>query len=155
MVTEFSFWSITGSVEPPPVIFQVGHLEITPMQSHAGDTVFVGATVNNLLDEEAEYVAVLWVNSGLNSSQTLRLGAKESAVVSFELHPGPGIYKVQIDRLAGRFEVLVVDESESGGFSWLIILWIALGLTAGTFFLLAARRRRKRQTVVTAFKVPG
>ena len=93
----------------------------------------------------AEYVAVLWLNSGLSSSQTLRLGGKESAEVSFELNPEPGIYEVQIDRLSGRFEVLVVAESQGGGFSWLIVLWIALGLTGGAFFLLAARRRRKRR----------
>ena len=84
VVTEFSLWSISSSVDPPPVIFQVDNLEITPLQSQAGDTVSIEATVTNLLDEEADYVAVLWVNSGLNSSQNLQLGPKESAEVRFE-----------------------------------------------------------------------
>ena len=30
VVTEFSLWSITGSVEPPPVMFRVEELEISP-----------------------------------------------------------------------------------------------------------------------------
>ena len=145
VVTAFSIWSITGSVEPPPVIFKVDDLRISPAQPQEGEAVTIGATVTNLLDEMAEYVAVLWLNSGLSSSQTLRLGGKESAEVSFELNPEPGIYEVQIDRLSGTFEVLVVVESQGGGFSWLIVLWIALGLTGGAFFLLAARRRRKRR----------
>ena len=117
VVTAFSLWSITGSEEPPPVIFQVDNLKISPPISQVGDTVLVGATVTNILDEEAEYVAVLWLNSGMSSSQTLLLGPQESAEVSFELRPEPGVYEVQIDRLNGMFEVLFAAKSENGGFS--------------------------------------
>ena len=69
-----------------------------------------------------------------------------SAEVLFEIKPEGGSYKVQIDQLVGRFEILVVDESVGGGFPWLVLLWIALGLTAGGLIFLAARLRRKRRS---------
>ena len=90
VVTEFSLWSITGSVEPPLVIFKVEELEISPSRPRAGDTVYVGATVANILDEEAEYVAVLWLNSRMNSSRTLSRGPLESVEVLFEIKPEAG-----------------------------------------------------------------
>ena len=146
VVTEFSLWSITGSVEPPLVIFKVEELEISPSRPRAGDTVSVGATVTNILDEEAEHVAVLWLNSRMNSSRTLSRGPLESVEVLFEIKPEAGSYEVQIDQLVGRFEILVVEESGGGGFPWLVLLWIALGLTAGGLIFLAARLRRKRRS---------
>lgn len=90
----------------------------------------MGATVTNILDEEAEYVAVLWLNSRMNSRRTLSLGPLESVGILFEIKPGAGSYKIQIDQLVGGFVILVVEESTGGGFPWLILLWVALGLTA-------------------------
>ena len=77
-------------MEPPLVIFKVEELEISPSRPRAGDTVYVGATVANILDEEAEYVAVLWLNSRMNSSRTLSRGPLESVEVLFEIKPEAG-----------------------------------------------------------------
>ena len=74
VVTEFSLWTISGSTESPPVIFQVDNLEITPSSVSHGDTTTIAGTANNLLAEPDEYIAVLWVNGSMNNSQTLTVG---------------------------------------------------------------------------------
>lgn len=129
MVTDFSLWSITGSTEPPPVIFRVDDMRISPVRLDEVEAVTIGATVTNLLGERAEYIAVLWLNAALNSSQTLVLKANESADVEFLLRPKKGDYEARIDRLAGGF---VVEGEGLGIFLWIIIVASVVLLGGGS-----------------------
>ena len=131
---------VTGRVEPPPVIFRVEELEISPSRPSAGDTVSVGATVANILDKDTEYVAVLWLHRRMNSIRTLSRDPLESAQVLIEINSEAGSYQIQIDQLVGRFEILDVEESGGGGFHLVVLLWIALRLTDGALNFLVARR---------------
>ena len=68
VVTDVSLWSISDNPDPPPVIFQVEDLWISPSALNHGEAVTIGATVANLLSERSEYITVLWLNSALYSS---------------------------------------------------------------------------------------
>jgi len=142
VVTQFSLWSITGSIDPPLVIFRVDNLLISPPDPQPEEAVTITATVTNLLNEPAEYLAVLWINSTLSDSESVRLEGNQSAPVSFTIFPKRGTYEVRIDQLVGRFKI--------GGIAWAAIIWsigvVLLLLAGGWFFLfLVWRRRRRRQ----------
>jgi len=145
VVTEFSLWSITGSIEPPPVIFSVGNLRISPNRLNVGETVTIGATVTNLLNERAEYLAVLWLNSGLNSSQTLVLEGNASADVEFLLQPNEGEYEARIDQLLGTFAVVGPGFLGLGFTLWILIILGVILLLGGFWWFLIAWRRRRRE----------
>ena len=144
VVTDFSLWSISGSTEPPPVIFQVDDLRIAPARLNEGEAVTIGATVTNLLSEQAEYIAVLWLNAGLNSSQTLVLEANESADVDFLIRPKKGEYEARIDALVGNFIVVIPGEG-LGLILWIIIISTAVMLAGGFWWFIIAWRRRRRR----------
>ena len=145
VVTEFSLWSITGSVEPPPVIFRVDDLDISPKKLNEGEAVTIEATVTNLSDQQAEYVAVLWLNAGLNSSQTLVLEGNESGRASFTLSPKIGTYDARVDQLLGEFTVRAPGAGLFGVTFWIIIaIVIAMVLGGFWWFLIALRRRRRK-----------
>ena len=145
VVTDFSLWSITGSTEPPPVICRVDDMRISPVRLDEGEAVTIGATVTSLLGERAEYIAVLWLNAALNSSQTLVLEANESADVEFLLRPKKGEYEVRIDQLAGRF---VVEGEGLGVFLWIIIVASVALLGGGVWwFTIGLRRGRGAMSI--------
>jgi len=108
----------------------------------------VAATVSNLLDENAEYVAVLWVNGAMNSSETLALGPKESSNVSFEISPEEGSYEVRIDRLSG---ILSVSSQEGASFVWWLTIGIPLFAVLNASFFFVWRRRKRRRELGVAF----
>jgi len=144
VVSEFSLWALSGSTEPPPVIFKVDNLEVLPGNINQGDAAMVAATVNNILAEPAEYTAVLWVNGSMSASQTLQLEPNESRRVSFEISPEEGDYEVRIDRLSTSLSVL-----PEGGKSYL--LWVYLGLPLLALFSLVIVIRRRRNRPQAAF----
>lgn len=142
IVTEFSIWSITGSADPPLVIFQVDDLQISLSDPQPEVAVTITAMVTNLLNEPAEYVAVLWINSRLSDSETVLLKGNQFAPVSFTIYPERGTYEVRIDQLVGTFKI--------GGIPWAAIVWsivvVLLLLAGGWFFLFVVwRSRRSRQ----------
>ena len=139
VVTEFSLWSITGSTDAPPVIFQLDNLDIQPSSVSQGDSAVVSATVNNLLDQPAEYVAVLWVNGAMNASRTFELAPNKSTTVRFEISPDEGVYEVRIDRLSGT--LIVVASEETSYLLWTVIGAAAILISISTLFVW--RRRMK------------
>jgi len=145
VVTDFSLWSITGSTEPPPVICRVDDMRISPVRLDEGEAVTIGATVTNLLGEQAEYIAVLWLNAALNSSQTLVLDANESADVEFLLRPKTGRYEARIDRLAGEFAVVGPGYFGLGIEASIIIAVLTILFFGGFWWFIIAWRRRKRR----------
>ena len=139
VVTQFSIWSVTGSSDPPTVVFQVDDLQISPPSPERGDSVTVTALVTNLVDELAEYTAILWVNSSMSASHSLSLDGEQTATVAFTIQPEPGTYEVRIDRLLGSFTI--------GGGGMAAIWWVPIGLGSGLALLssslLVVWRRRK------------
>ena len=111
VVPGFSLWAITGKNDAPIVQFRVDDLAITPAQAQEGEPVTIQVQLTDLTGEPAEHTVSLWINSLVNSSQSVPTSPGETVPVTFTARPNAGDYDARVDRLTGRFTVLPAPPS--------------------------------------------
>ena len=106
VVPGFSDWMISGGLEAPEVEFRVDNLRIEPPEIQEGQQATITFQVTNLTDDEAVYNSALWLNSGVNATGKVTLGAGATETVTFTASPKIGTYEIRVDRLIGSMSVV-------------------------------------------------
>ena len=101
----FSLWAITGAPVLPPERFEDSTLQISPATAVVGEEITVQVFVSNLTDEDAEYNAVLWVDSDVDSSQNVIIPAKTTATIIFTTTLEEGDHAIRIGKQLGDLTV--------------------------------------------------
>lgn len=102
----FSVLAITGSEQIPEQVFEVTELSIAPSPASPGEDVTVSVRVHNTGATTQVYPASLWIDSTVESAQSVTLEAGETRVVSFTTQrDAQGTYQVRVERLLGEFTV--------------------------------------------------
>ncbi|MCH8830264.1 MAG: hypothetical protein IID45_11870, partial [Planctomycetes bacterium] len=101
----FSLWAITGAAELPVERFQESSLQVTPATAEVGQQITVQVFVTNLTDEDAEYNAVLWVDSDVESSQNVIIPAKTTGTVVFTTTLEVGDHGIRIGKQLGSVTI--------------------------------------------------
>lgn len=101
----FSTLAITGSptLEAPPVM--VGALALDRRESLPNEPVSVTAILTNSGADEIVYTAVLWVDSSIETAQSVALAPGESAPVRFWVSRPVGDYHLRLDRSEASLSV--------------------------------------------------
>ena len=102
---EFSLFALSGSVELPPVIFEVSNLSVTPNNIATGDQTAIQFTVTNVSATDADYKARLWLNESQVAIQDVSVAAGGSSLVLFNVSPADGTYDVRVDRSTANLVV--------------------------------------------------
>jgi hypothetical protein len=92
-------------------VFQASNLTITPASATAGQTVEVSIDIANTGGAAGTVDAILLVNGGEESRQTLALEAGESGTVTFPLSRDiAGEYRIELGGLSGQLAIVDLDE---------------------------------------------
>ena len=85
--------------------FRADDLRIEPSQPTAGETIRIEAQVTNLLSEQTEYNAVLWINDQVQSSRSVIIDANATETIVLNVQLESGTYTVRVDRLLDSLAV--------------------------------------------------
>lgn len=141
VLPHFSLFAITGQAQPPPPRMAISDLLIAPSQLPLGGKVDISATIANLSTQAETFVVPLWINSVVETSQTIILAPGARGSLQFSVsRQAPGAYQVRIDREMGSFVVGAVVPSGGrlpGSGAWLLAM--VVGLMAMVLGLYALR----------------
>ena len=111
---------------PPPAVFQVSSLGISPTAVYTGEAVNITIRVTNSGGQSASYQVVLKINGEAEAVNEVTLDAGASKQLSFTTaKETAGIYSVDINGATGTFEIKPIPVTKH--FNW----WIIVGATAG------------------------
>ncbi len=128
----------------PPV--RAGTLALEGRESLPGEPVSVTALLTNTTDESVVYTAVLWVNSCIETTQSVVLKAGESVPVRFWVTRPIGSYALRLDRCTATLAVRTGAEPASG-----LVTLPSAGGFAPSGGLLAGARAADLALVVTDY----
>ncbi|MBC8279164.1 MAG: PGF-pre-PGF domain-containing protein, partial [Chloroflexi bacterium] len=94
----FSLWAITGAAEPAPIRFEATNLQMNPALPEDGENVQITVQVSNLTNDTAEYNAVLWVNSDVETSQNVTIAGNSSESISFTTTFNAGEFDLRVGK---------------------------------------------------------
>lgn len=110
---------VIPSLTPESAQFEVSNLHISPEEAEPGQTVTVGAEVQNVGEEKGTHELELIVNGAVMHSESVTLDGGETAPVSFSFEiletDVKGLYTVELAGLTGSF--LVTEPSPSAEFT--------------------------------------
>lgn len=151
-ISRFSDLAVLGyRVEaPPPAVFQISSLSISPTEVYIGEAVNITMLVANTGGQSASYQVTLKINGEAEATEEVTLDAGTGERVSFTTSRGTaGTYSVDVNGITDKFEVKpkpVVPPPAH--FQWWLIALavVAAGLAA---LLTQAFRTQKRYGGVT------
>lgn len=146
-ISRFNDLAVLGyKVEaPPPAVFQISSLRVSPTEVYVGEAVNITMLVANTGGQPASYQVTLKVNGEEEASKEVILDAGTGEQVSFTTSKGTaGTYSVDVNGITDTFEVkakpMVPPPAHFNW--WLIVIGIvAAGLAA---LLTQAFRTQKR-----------
>ena len=104
----FSLWAIHGSTEAPTVTFVESNLRFDPPVISQYDQSIVSVDVTNQTNEPATYFANLWVNSQINQTDQIVIGARATITVDFPITLNTsGTYEIRVGREISEQPLLV------------------------------------------------
>jgi hypothetical protein len=160
-VSHFTPFAVLAElVPPPPAVFEVSNLDISPSQVVTGEDVNISAQVANTGGVSGEYTLMVNVDGLLETSQVIALAPGQSQELSFDLTPDtPGSYQVEIGGLQGNFVVVApsppptTPAAKTGGFKW-STPWLIAIIAATVLAVLLATLVRKRPQPVPVARTP-
>jgi len=106
-VCHFTTFAIIGAVTPPPAVFTVSSLSISPATVNIGETVTISLVVTNTGGKSGSYIVTLDINRVKEADETVTVAAGDSQEVSFSVtKEDAGIYSVAVAELTGSFTVV-------------------------------------------------
>ena len=106
-VDHFTTFAIIGAVTPPPAVFAVSSLSISPATVNIGETVTISLVVTNTGGKSGSYIVTLDINGVKEADETVTVAAGDSQEVSFSVtKEDAGIYSVTVAELTGSFTVV-------------------------------------------------
>jgi len=106
-VEHFTTFAIIGAVTPPPAVFTVSSLSISPATVNIGETVTISLVVTNTGGKSGSYIVTLDINGVKEADETVTVAAGDSQEVSFSVtKEDAGIYSVAVAELTGSFTVV-------------------------------------------------
>jgi len=107
-ISRFNDLAVFGYMEeaPPPAVFQISSLSISPATIYSGEAVTITMMIDNTGGQSASYQVALKINGAAEASKEVTLDAGTSEGVSFTTSRGTaGTYSVDVNGITGTFEV--------------------------------------------------